>query len=198
MSNYGYIYKVTCFNELIYIGQHKSEYFDPKYLGSGVNLNRTEIKSIEIIEFCNEQNINERENYFINLYESYKPEKGLNVKVSIIHIENKQGIQNNNLHIGKVNNELIGKYIHILENDLIDKQGQIIDIRDNNVLIQLFSFFTGDPTIIINDSFDNIFSNKYRIYACKKSFLTAYMIQMNNDGLLKGSVEYNVKLQLDS
>jgi hypothetical protein len=197
MNNYGYIYKITCFNELIYIGQHKSEYFDPRYLGSGVKLNRTEIKSIEIIEFCNEQNIDERENYFINLYESYKPEKGLNIKVSIIDIENKQDIQTGNLHIGKVNNELIGKYIHILENNRIEKQGQIIDIRDNNVFIQLFSWITADPTVVIKDSFDNIFGDKYRIYACRESFLVAYMIQMNNDGLLKGSVEYNVNLQLE-
>jgi hypothetical protein len=132
---YGYIYKITCFNNLIYIGQHKGQYFDPRYLGSGVKLNKKEIKAKEIIQFCNKEEINDIENYFINLYESYKPEIGLNVKVSKIHIENRKEIlQSKNEFIGKINEGIINKVNKSTTDDEIVELNEIIKIKERELL----------------------------------------------------------------
>jgi len=78
---YGYVYKVTCINGLIYIGQHKSGSFDPKYLGSGIKLIKKNIKAIEILEFCtNAKELTDKEYMYINKHASFNPSIGLNVK----------------------------------------------------------------------------------------------------------------------
>lgn len=79
------IYKTTnLVNGKIYIGQHFTSANDG-YLGSG-KLIKLSIKkngkhnfSREIIEFCNEENINEREDYWIEKLDSRNPEKGYNI-----------------------------------------------------------------------------------------------------------------------
>ena len=72
---YGYIYKITnLVNGKIYVGQHKSNIFEPnKYLGSGVALKKAIEKyginsfSQELVEWCeSKQKLNEREMFWIN------------------------------------------------------------------------------------------------------------------------------------
>ena len=70
---YGYIYKTTnCFNNKIYVGQHKAITFNPNYLGSGrriTNIIRKYGKDnfvCELLEECySEQELNEKEIYWI-------------------------------------------------------------------------------------------------------------------------------------
>lgn len=84
---HGYIYITTnTLNNKIYIGQHKSESYDKKYFGSGLLLNRA-IKKYGIDNFKNEiimwvkdqEEANEKEKFFIDLYNSRNPEIGYNI-----------------------------------------------------------------------------------------------------------------------
>lgn len=76
---YGYIYKTTnLINNKIYVGQHKAKQFEPeKYIGSEKLLKKAinkygKINFIcELIEECNsEQELNEKEIYWISFYSS--------------------------------------------------------------------------------------------------------------------------------
>lgn len=84
---YGYIYKTTnLINNKIYIGQHKSSSFNNKYKGSGVIIRRAiseygkENFVVELIECCNTQEeLNEKEVYYIDLFNSRDTEIGYNI-----------------------------------------------------------------------------------------------------------------------
>lgn len=84
---YGYIYETTnLVNGKKYIGQHKSEVFDKKYIGSGTYLQRAINKyGIEnfickIIETCESQeSLNEKEIYWIKFYNAAKSKNYYNI-----------------------------------------------------------------------------------------------------------------------
>lgn len=84
---YGYIYKTTnLYNNKIYIGQHRSDKFDSSYYGSGIilcnimNKYGTDNFRCELIEECNsEQELNEREIYWISYYNSTDYSIGYNL-----------------------------------------------------------------------------------------------------------------------
>ena len=83
---YGYIYKITNkINQKIYIGKHKSTFFDQSYWGSGKLINRAYKKygkenfTREFLEECQDlETLNKQEKYYINLYESKYP-NGYNI-----------------------------------------------------------------------------------------------------------------------
>lgn len=83
---YGYIYRTTdTSNGKIYIGQHKSEVFDPSYNGSGkiiVNIKQVRPQDLttEVIEWCETRSeLNEREKYWITTFDSQNREVGYNL-----------------------------------------------------------------------------------------------------------------------
>ena len=83
---YGYVYKTTdTSNGKIYIGQHKSDVFDPKYNGSGKIIQRIKKKrpqdlTTEVIEWCvTRSKLNEREKYWISIFDSQNIEVGYNI-----------------------------------------------------------------------------------------------------------------------
>lgn len=85
---YGYIYKTTnLINGKIYIGQHKAKKFDGKnYLGSGQIFMRALEKYgkdnfvVELLCICNtKEELNEKEIYYINLYNSKDEAVGYNI-----------------------------------------------------------------------------------------------------------------------
>lgn len=75
---FGYIYLTTdTTNGKQYVGQHISNTFDPNYYGSGnlihrIVKNRRSSLKVEILEWCKED-INEREIYYINKYNTLHP-----------------------------------------------------------------------------------------------------------------------------
>lgn len=80
-----YIYKITNLkNNKIYIGKHSSKKTNDNYYGSGVAIKRA-IKKYgkenfkkEILCYCdNEKELNAKERYYINFYDTYK--KGYNM-----------------------------------------------------------------------------------------------------------------------
>ena len=81
-----FIYKTTnLVNGKIYIGQHKTTYKVNTYLGSGTLFKRA-IKKYgrdsfkrEIIEYCTEDFVDEREKYWINYYDSKNNSIGYNL-----------------------------------------------------------------------------------------------------------------------
>jgi len=83
-----YIYKITNnINGKIYIGQHKQTTTKEKidrYLGSGILIKKAQDKYgkenfiKEIVEYCNEENVNDREVYWIRFYNSITP-NGYNI-----------------------------------------------------------------------------------------------------------------------
>ena len=86
---YGYIYKTTCLiTKLIYVGQHKAEKFEPnRYIGSG-RLFSQEVKKYgkenfvcELIDTAeNLDELNSKEDYWVEFYRSRDPLVGYDVK----------------------------------------------------------------------------------------------------------------------
>ena len=84
---YGYIYKTTNLkNGKIYIGQHKGTCFDCNYYGSGTWFkkvflaNGKENFKCELIEACTSlEELNMREVYWIEYYQSRNPDVGYNL-----------------------------------------------------------------------------------------------------------------------
>lgn len=84
---YGYIYKTTnTKNGKIYIGQHHAKEFDPSYLGSGYLLMKSiskysrDVFKVELIEWCiSKKDLNEREIYYIDKYNSQNLSVGYNI-----------------------------------------------------------------------------------------------------------------------
>lgn len=85
---YGYIYKTTnLINNKIYVGQHISPSFDPKYLGSGIKVKAAFKKygkskfKCEVLEECQSlDELNQREAYWIDYWKSCNPHVGYNIK----------------------------------------------------------------------------------------------------------------------
>ena len=84
---YGYVYKTTnLINNKIYIGQHKGMCIDKNYLGSGHLFARAIHKygrnnfKVEILELCDsKEHLDQREIYYINLYNSVNHDIGYNI-----------------------------------------------------------------------------------------------------------------------
>ena len=84
---YGYIYKTTnLVNGKIYIGQHKSSQFDKVYYGSGSLFLKAferygrDSFICEMLEACNSfEELNEKEKYYISLYDSMNKILGYNL-----------------------------------------------------------------------------------------------------------------------
>ena len=86
---YGYIYKTTCLiTNLIYVGQHKAEKFEPnRYIGSGRRFKKALqefgkdnfiCELIDTAESLDE--LNSKEEYWVEFYQSRDPLIGYNVK----------------------------------------------------------------------------------------------------------------------
>lgn len=85
---------------------------------------------------------------------------------------------------------LIGKPVHILKNGKIHNQGQIIQDGEYEVLIQRFSFVTGDPTDMIYVKKKDLFDTEQcRIYEEAESWHRAYFTEGKRHGWLPGSIE---------
>lgn len=85
---YGYIYLTTnLISGRKYIGQHKSETFDPSYLGSGKILKQAVLKEgvgnfqVQLIEVCaSAEQLNQREAYYIDLCDAVNSSEFYNLK----------------------------------------------------------------------------------------------------------------------
>lgn len=84
---YGYIYETTnLINGKKYIGQHKSEQFDPNYLGSGTLIRRSIKKygfenfKVKILCKCNSyEELLEKEQYYIALFRATESDEFYNI-----------------------------------------------------------------------------------------------------------------------
>ena len=86
---YGYIYKTTCLiTKLIYVGQHKAEKFEPnRYIGSGRIFKKAlqefgkDNFTCELIDTAESlDELNSKEEYWVEFYQSRDPLIGYNVK----------------------------------------------------------------------------------------------------------------------
>ena len=86
---YGYVYITTnLINNKKYIGQHKSDLFDIKYLGSGINIKKSIKKygkenfKVELLEWCETQDdADEKERYYITKYNTQNCDIGYNITI---------------------------------------------------------------------------------------------------------------------
>lgn len=130
MNKFGYIYKTTnLINNKIYIGQHKRNYFDERYKGSGKEIMKALKKygrenfKVEIIEWCyNLQDLNDAENTYVDYYKKlygrqcYNIAEGGNGYVSkYLSDEGKEELRK------KVSNTLKGRVITELHRQRISK-----------------------------------------------------------------------------
>lgn len=85
--SFGYVYQtLNILNNKIYVGQHKSEFYDSKYYGSGKYLKRAikrygiENFTNKILEWCNtKEELNDREIYWIKKLKSRNKKIGYNI-----------------------------------------------------------------------------------------------------------------------
>lgn len=70
---------------------------------------------------------------------------------------------------------IVGKFIHTVREDgFLSYQGQIIDIDGETVIVQWFSYLSGDPTDIETLDKDFLYDrSKCRIYATESAWLDA-------------------------
>ena len=102
---YGYIYITTnIINNKKYIGKHKSLEFDENYKGSGIRLNQAINKyginnfTTIILEQCfSEEELNEKEIYWINYYDAVNDRNYYNVA---------EGGQGGNTYVGRTEEEM--------------------------------------------------------------------------------------------
>ena len=87
---------------------------------------------------------------------------------------------------------MVGKLIHILEDGKIRYQGEIVSDEGNAYKVMLFSFMTGHPNG--TEIFDK--SVEHRIYERDQDFHRALFKEMQEDGHLRGTVEENVRWQM--
>lgn len=87
---YGYIYITTnIINNKIYVGQHTAKMFEPeKYIGSGLELLRAiekygkeNFKNELLCECFSREELDEKEKYYINLYNSTNKNVGYNINI---------------------------------------------------------------------------------------------------------------------
>jgi hypothetical protein len=82
---YHFIYRITSESGKYYIGRHSTEKIDDGYLGSGKWIRSLKDKTTlkrEIIEFCSEENIKEREKFYLS--ENVGKENCMNFNLSPI------------------------------------------------------------------------------------------------------------------
>ena len=99
---FGYIYKTTnLINNRIYIGQHKCNFFDTNYKGSGKLIRRAFKKygkdnfCVELIEECNSlESLNEREIFYIEKFNSRNEEIGYNIALGWNQITQDESVSN--------------------------------------------------------------------------------------------------------
>ena len=155
---YGYIYETTnLINGKRYIGQHRAKKFDEKYKGSGQLISKAIKKygfenfKCEIIEKCNsEQELNDKEAYWINIYDAVNNDNFYNLQTGGYKIKNiklsnesKQKISNTRkqkgLGVGVNNPRYNTKIIHknniqlIIKKDELDKyleRGYVLGYTD--------------------------------------------------------------------
>lgn len=118
---YGYIYKTTCLvNNKIYIGQHKKSYFDNKYYGSGnkickaINAYGIENFKCEILCKCDSlDELNRKEIYYIDLFNSTNGEIGYNITLGGNQISTTPEIANkiSKAQIERFKDPILGKYL---------------------------------------------------------------------------------------
>lgn len=88
MRNYGYVYITTnLINGKKYIGMDKWDEFSDSYLGSGIHLNRAiekygkeNFKKEILCEYETEEELIEKEIYYIDLYDAVKSKEFYNLK----------------------------------------------------------------------------------------------------------------------
>lgn len=76
-------------------------------------------------------------------------------------------------------NGLIGMFLHTFKEGRVENQGCIIGIEKDElhgdmVLVQLFSFLTGDPTNVRAIPRSVIYSDEVKLYANNQSMLDGY------------------------
>ena len=116
MNKVYYIYKITnLINGKIYIGKHSQKIQNKdSYFGSGVLLNKAIVKygkenfKKEIIEMCEKDNINDKEIYWINKFNSFTP-NGYNLAKG-----GNGGNSTNNTHL--YNNGITQKFLKETDN----------------------------------------------------------------------------------
>ncbi len=98
-QDYFIVYKtINNVNKKIYVGQHKTKIVEDGYVGSGTRLsaaiNKYGIENFtrEILEYCDINNVNEREEYWIHFYNSTDKNIGYNLRSSAVggHILNEE------------------------------------------------------------------------------------------------------------
>jgi hypothetical protein len=72
---------------------------------------------------------------------------------------------------------LIGMCIHRLKDGRINNQGQIIAEDGDMVLVQLYEWFCGSPTVVVPIPKTVIYSEECRIYRDHESMNSAYEIE---------------------
>jgi len=75
---------------------------------------------------------------------------------------------------GKKKSGLVGMFLHTFKDGEIIKQGQVVGLDGDMVLVQLFSWFAGDPTNVEGMPRAFIYSKDCVLYATQGDWLFAY------------------------
>lgn len=88
-------------------------------------------------------------------------------------------------------------FIHIIKEGRIRNQGTVLEKNDGHWLVQRYSMLDGSETDVVALSEHDIFNpDKVRMYRSEEEWKLAVVKQHALDGMLKGSIEENIKCQM--
>lgn len=88
---------------------------------------------------------------------------------------------------------LVGLFVHTLSEGRINYQGHIGGLQDDYALVQLFSWWTGEPTKIEPMLTSFLLSKECILYPDREAMLLGYLQQEERLGRLVGTLEENMR-----
>ena len=95
---------------------------------------------------------------------------------------------------------VVGMFVHtLLDGGRFEHQGVVVGLESGNALVQVFSWFDGEPwKVIAVPMSDLLDANRCSLYRDRRQWIRAHLATMASDGTLGGTVEQKIRLPFTS